>query len=109
MPIQTGTLASSAGDLLLTPALALTISLVPPTSSIREILCMRKHALGAETSSGVGFQRFSSHELSAERTVLTRQAGRKVCFLRGVEWPVLGRAVQGRRGIHIALSTAPGL
>lgn len=59
---------------------------------------MRKRAIGAEAASG----------LSAEWTALTREFVRKACFLKGMEWPMLGREVWGRGGIHSVFSKAPG-
>lgn len=69
---------------------------------------MRKRAGGAEAASGAAFQSFSGHGLSPEWTARTRGFVRKVCFLRGMEWPMLGREAWGRGGSHIVFSTAPG-
>lgn len=69
---------------------------------------MRKRAGGAEAASGAVFQSFSGHGLSPEWTAWTRGFVRKVCFLRGMEWPMLGREAWGRGGSHIVFSTAPG-
>lgn len=69
---------------------------------------MRKRAGGAEAASGAAFQSFSGHGLSPEWTAWTRGFVRKVCFLRGMEWPMLGREAWGRGGSHTVFSTAPG-